>query len=97
MEFPSLAPKFLMPRYKILYDRKNCIGVSSCALLAEKFWVMDKKDDKAVLVGGNKKGNDEAWELTIDEKDLEVNKDAARNCPVNVIKIYDEEGKEVSP
>ncbi len=88
-----------MPKYKIVYDRKNCIGVSSCALVAEKFWVMDRKDDKAVLIGGKlpegKKQGDDVWELIIEEKDLEVNKDAARNCPVNVIKIYDEEGKEV--
>lgn len=114
-----------MPRYKIIYDRKNCIGVSSCALLAEKFWVMNRRDDKAVLVGwkrvgeklvgaelvegelvvgklgggklveGTNQGHD-TWELIIDEKDLEVNKDAARNCPVNVIKIYEEEGKEVT-
>ena len=88
-----------MPQYKIVYDRKNCIGVSSCALLAGKFWVMDKKDDKAVLVGGKlvegKNKGDHTWELKIDENDLEINKDAARNCPVNVIKIYDEKGKEV--
>lgn len=88
-----------MPKYKIVYDRRNCIGVSSCALLAEKFWVMDKKDDKAVLVNatlaeGKNKGDD-TWELLIEKKDLEINKEAARNCPVNVIKIYDEEGKEV--
>ncbi len=84
-----------MPTYKIIYDRKNCIGVSSCALLADKFWVMNREDDKAVLVGSKTKGHD-VWELKIDEKDLEVNKEAARNCPVNVIRIYDEEGKEVS-
>ena len=83
-----------MPTFKISYDRKNCIGVSSCALLADKFWVMNREDDKAVLVGSKSKGND-TWELKIDGKDLEVNKEAARNCPVNVIKIYDEEGKEV--
>ena len=83
-----------MAKYAVEYDRKNCIGVSSCALLADKFWVMNREDDKAVLVGSKPKGND-IWELKIDAKDLEVNKEAARNCPVNVIRIYDEEGKEV--
>ena len=66
---------------------------------------MDKKNDKAVLVGGKlvkgklaegKNKGDDTWELDIEEKDLEVNKEAARNCPVSVIKIYDEQGKGVN-
>ena len=84
-----------MAKYKIVYDRKNCIGARSCAILAEAFWTMDAKEDKADLVGGKNIGN-ETWELTIDEKDLHVNKEAARNCPAMVIKIYDENGKEVT-
>lgn len=84
-----------MPTYKIVYDRKNCIGVSSCAILAEKFWKMNE-DTKADLQGA-KQVKDGVWELEIEEKDLHQNKEAARNCPVNVIKIYDEEGKEVLP
>ena len=83
-----------MAKYKISYDRKNCIGASSCAILAEKFWKMDKNDDKADLVGGKKTGDD-LWELEIDELYLEQNKEAARNCPVNVIKIVNEKRKEV--
>lgn len=84
-----------MPKYKIVYDRKNCIGVSSCALLAEKFWKMNA-DDKADLVGGKEK-KDGIWELEIEEKDLYTNKEAARNCPVGVIKIFDEKGEQISP
>ncbi|MBI2668902.1 ferredoxin [Candidatus Woesearchaeota archaeon] len=88
-----------MPKYKIIYDRKNCIGVGSCALLAAKFWKMNPADDKADLVDGKqneKQKKDEVFELEIDEKDLHQNKEAARNCPVNVIKIFDEKGKEVT-
>lgn len=84
-----------MPKYKIIYNRKNCIGVSSCALLAEKFWKMNA-DDKADLVGGKEKA-DGKWELQIKEKDLHLNKEAARNCPVGVIRIVDEEGNQISP
>ncbi len=84
-----------MPKYKIVYDRKNCIGVSSCALLAEEFWTMNA-DDKADLVEG-KENADGKWEREIEEKDLHKNKEAARNCPVGVIRIFDEKGKEVSP
>ena len=80
-----------MPKYKIVYDRSNCIGVSSCAILAEEFWKMNT-DNKADLVHGKEK-NKGIWELEIEEKDLNKNKEAARNCPVGVIKIFDEKGK----
>ncbi|MBI2668954.1 ferredoxin [Candidatus Woesearchaeota archaeon] len=88
-----------MPKYKIIYDRKNCISVGSCALLAAEFWKMNPTDDKADLVDGKqneKQKKDEVFELEIDEKDLHQNKEAARNCPVNVIRIFDEKGKEVT-
>lgn len=83
-----------MAKYKIIYDRKNCIGVQSCAILAQDFWKMNKVDDKADLIGGKQKGED-IWELEIDEADLERNKAAAKNCPVEIIKIIDESGKEI--
>ncbi len=83
-----------MVKYKIVYDREGCIGVGSCALLAMKFWKMTAENDKADLVGG-KMRKDGVFELIIDEKDLHVNTEAARNCPVTVIKILDDEGKEV--
>ena len=84
-----------MPTYTIVYDRSNCIGVSSCALLAEKFWKMNA-DDKADLVGAKETAAG-VWELEIDEKDLHLNQEAARNCPVRVIKIFTKEGKQISP
>jgi len=83
-----------MPQYKIIYDRKNCIGVSSCAILAEEFWKMND-DTKADLMRA-KQIREGVWELEIDEKDLHKNKEAARNCPVGVIKIVDESGHEIN-
>ncbi|HIG92785.1 TPA: ferredoxin [Candidatus Woesearchaeota archaeon] len=83
-----------MAKYKIIYDRTNCIGVGSCAIFADQFWKMNQKDDKADLVGGNKV-DDDHWELEFDELHLEEHKEAARSCPVAVIKIVDKEGKEV--
>lgn len=82
-----------MSKYKIVYDRKNCIGVSSCAILAEEFWKMNE-DNKADLIGG-KENAEGIWVREIDEKDLEKNKEAARNCPVGVIKIFTKEGKPI--
>ena len=83
-----------MAKYKIIYDRNNCIGVSSCAILADEFWKMND-DTKADLISARKAG-DGKWELEIDEKDLHKNKEAARNCPVGVIKIVDESGHEIN-
>ncbi len=83
-----------MPKYKIIYDRQNCIGVSSCAILADKFWKMNE-DTKADLIGALKKNG--FFELEIEEKDVHINKEAARNCPVGVIKIFDAQGKQIMP
>ncbi len=77
-----------MAKYKIIYDRANCTGVAACNIVAEKFWKMDE-EDKANLVGAKPLGND-IWEREIAEEDLPENLDAARNCPVKVIKIVDE-------
>lgn len=84
-------------KYKIVYDRDNCIGAGSCtAVFAEK-WVMNAKDDKADLVGGR-------WEtspkrvmvLEFTEEELAWFMEAAQVCPVNVIHIIDlETGKEL--
>ncbi len=82
-----------MAKYKIIYDRNNCTGVAACRIVAEKFWEMNK-DDKADLIGSRCVGND-IWELEIDEKDLLENMDAARNCPVRVIKVVDEFNNEI--
>ena len=33
--------------------------------------------------------------LELEEKDLQINRDAAEACPVNVIHVYDKTGKKV--
>jgi len=75
-------------RYKIEHDRENCIACGACAVGAPEFWVMSKEDGKADVVNGTK--DDDGYErLDIEEKDFNVNKDAADACPVNVIHILD--------
>ena len=77
-----------MAKFKIVHDREECIGCGSCAAACPKFWEMDP-DGKSKLIGS--KGN----ALEIGEKDLKCNKEAAESCPVNVIHIKDEKGKDV--
>ncbi|MBU0635599.1 ferredoxin [Candidatus Micrarchaeota archaeon] len=71
-------------KYKIVYNRDACIGAASCIAVAPKTWKMGN-DGKAIQLV-----------TEFDEKDLQQNLDAARSCPVHVIKIVDTTGKEVA-
>ncbi|RJQ21023.1 hypothetical protein C4580_03305 [Candidatus Woesearchaeota archaeon] len=84
-------------RFRIVFDKKNCIGAAACAAVAPEFWVM-KDDGKADLVGhrvdedGNQVLVVSETELTPEGKRvLDLNKEAAEVCPVQVIHIYDDE------
>ena len=84
-------------KYRVVFDRKNCIGAAACAAVAPEFWEM-KDDGKADLIGQkvDKAGNQfiilTHGQLTPELKSaLELNKEAAEVCPVQVIHIYDEE------
>ena len=83
--------------YKVVYDRKVCIGAAACAAVAPDFWEM-KEDGKADLIGHSvdKDGNQiliiKESQLTKEmKKMLDVQKEAAEVCPVQAIHIYDNE------
>ena len=86
--------------YKIVFDRKNCIGAAACAAVAPDFWVM-KDDGKADLIG-HKVDENGMQVLIVKESQLSkegknvlaVNKEAAEVCPVQVIHIYDNDTNE---
>ncbi len=84
-------------KYKIVYDRKGCIGAAACAAVSPEFWEM-KDDGKAHLIGSktDENGNEvliiTEGQMTENMKNaLAANKEAAEVCPVQVIHIYDEE------
>ena len=73
-----------MVKYKIIFDRENCIGAYACVAIAPETW-QESDDGKANLV------SDE-----FDESELPKQIEAAKACPVNVIKIVNAEtGEEV--
>jgi len=74
-----------MPKYKIIFDREACIGALPCVEDAPDFWKMSP-DGKVDLLGGIKTAKN-IFELEFDEKDLQVNMQAAKDCPVNCIHI----------
>ncbi len=74
-----------MAKYKIIFDRANCIGAGACAAMNPKNFKM-VGDGKADLVNGKDLG-DGKFELIV-EADPEVIQ-AAKACPVEVIKVKD--------
>jgi ferredoxin len=78
-------------KYTLQHDRPNCIGCGACAVVAPKFWEMND-DGKSDIIGGEHKP-DEWQEKTIEEKDFDINKEAAESCPVEVIHLIDNDTK----
>jgi len=77
-----------MAKFKIVHNRKECIGCGSCAAVCEKYWEL--KEDKANLKGAK---NEDLQELEVDNLDTAM--DAAECCPVNCIHIYEEGEKKI--
>ena len=84
-----------MGTFKIIYDREGCIGAGVCAAIADKVWKMND-DGKADLIGGQKNA-DGKWELVVDDKDIEANKQAAEGCPAIVIHLIKDNGEKIFP
>ncbi len=81
-----------MPKkYKVVYERKDCIGAASCTAVSKMFVIKEDGDGKADLLASEPKQDNEIHEKIIDETEFEEIVDAARVCPVNIIHIYDME------
>jgi ferredoxin len=74
-----------MAKYKISFDRKQCIGAAECDALNPKLWLM-ADDGKANLIRA-KLNSQGLYELMLDDTDLELNKTVAKSCPAGCIKI----------
>ncbi len=76
-----------MTKHKIVHFKQDCISCGACAAINPDFWKMDE-EGLAQLKKSSKKG--EKWELSIDEKDVESNQEAADVCPVNIIHLEED-------
>ncbi len=72
---------------KIFHFREKCIGCNACVERAPEYWEIDPQDAKARL-----KGSIESKGMAyrkIDQSGEEQNRNAAKDCPVHIIKIQD--------
>ena len=72
---------------RLLQHRHKCIGCNDCVEAAPFRWRLSKKDGKCTLIGGKEK---KGWySVVISEDEKEENIRAAKNCPVNIIRLED--------
>ena len=81
-----------MGKFLVEFDKKKCVGSGVCEAFAPEFWKV-MEDGKAELKG-SKLNEQGMLELEIDEKDFEINKQAAEGCPPNCIHVTDLEKKQ---
>jgi ferredoxin len=70
---------------RIIHFRQKCIGCYACVEVHPDRWRVSRKDGKSVLVDGQPKRDH--FIATIHESEVEANLQAARNCPVKVIRV----------
>jgi ferredoxin len=75
---------FLMAKFKIIFDRNNCVAAGPCAAVDPVHFKIDPSDGKAILIGG-KEVSPGIFELEVDDDDL--GNQAAAVCPAAVITI----------
>lgn len=78
---------------KIIQFREECIGCNSCVEYASQYWKM-AEDGKSELVGAQQKGD--VFVRSITDLEVDQNVMAAMACPMKVIQVLDDSGKELS-
>ena len=69
----------------ITLQRDKCIGCNYCREHAPQRWTMSKKDGKAMLLGSRDRRGFHT--VKVHEEELEANQNAAKACPVKIIKV----------
>lgn len=70
---------------RIIHFRSKCIGCNACVEANPVRWRISKKDGKSVLVEGKEKKG--IYHYAGNYFEYEMNKTAAENCPVKIIRI----------
>ena len=80
---------------RIEFDRDTCIGMFQCVAEYDAF-ERDEDAGKAVLEGGEEI-DDAVVALDVPESDELDAKFAARTCPVDAIRVIDDDGEQLVP
>lgn len=72
---------------RIIQQRVKCIGCNACVEAADYRWRISKKDGKCTLIGAVEKNG--FFSVVVNNIELDDNLIAAKNCPVNIIKIIE--------
>lgn len=78
---------------KIEFDRDTCIGMFQCVDEWDGF-EQDRDAGKAILVDGEE-ADEDVFVAEIPEDEEFDAKFAARVCPVDAIKVYDDDGEQI--
>ncbi|QLG60721.1 ferredoxin [Halorarum salinum] len=78
---------------RIEFDRDTCVGMFQCVAEWDAF-ERNVDDGKADLRGGEEIGED-VFSLEVPEGEELDAKFAARTCPVDAIRLYDDDGEQV--
>lgn len=70
---------------RITQQRNKCIGCNACVEAAYYRWRISRKDGKCTLIGGKEKKG--FFHLLTGDDEYDDNINAARHCPVNIIKV----------
>ena len=79
-------------KLQIVYDKGKCIGYGSCEAIDPKHFKL--VGGKAALIKGKEKNQISILEIDADLQEKQKAIEAAKNCPVNAIKIIDLESQE---
>jgi len=73
-----------LARFKIVYDRNNCVAAGPCAAVDSVHFTINAADGKADLIGG-KEVSPGVFELEVEDDDMP--NQAAAVCPAAVISV----------
>jgi ferredoxin len=80
---------------QIEYDRDTCIGMFQCVAEWDAFG-KDEDAGKAILESSEETTDDVFVREIPDDQELDA-KFAARTCPVDAIRVYDDDGEQLIP
>ena len=72
---------------RLIYYRSKCIGCNACVEAAPFRWRVSQKDGRCKLINGVEKRG--VYSVLVANDEIQSNKIAARNCPVNCIQVLE--------